>query len=183
MPNAILSLIIGILGFLTAIITNIDKISDFWNSTFTQTDHQITGEWNGVFREFWVQDGKEHVSSSRLKLISKLGNVTGTEMTTNGKPRDWKLTGQNTTLADRHFLIITYTSTNDNRPSVGSIVFEYAKDKNSFVGYQIGLDPDQNRFTSYPYVLTKLDPVEAEKNFSDHLNSTIPSYQKPIMPK
>jgi len=172
--QGMIALIIAVLTFLTVVTTNLDKITEFWNSTFTERDKNISGDWNGLFREYSVETRKEQISSSHLQLNSHRGDVSGSSVSSNGKFRDWKITGQATTIGGDNFLIINYSS-KDGRVSVGSWVLEYRKSENAFMGYHVGFDPEQRKFVSYPHILTKLDPEVAQSKYSDFLASSVPT--------
>jgi hypothetical protein len=169
--GTILGLVIGIVGLLAAIIPNFDKIDDLWKTIRGEDENHISGKWNGVFREFWTQDGKEHTSSVEFDITCRHGQITGKSDSTNGKRRHWKITGQDLTVGGIRFVILNYTSTDPpDRASVGSWVLQYLPNRDVFAGSHIGFDPEQKKFVSYPHILTKLDPVDAEKQFSDLLN-------------
>lgn len=174
--GTILGLIIGIVGLLAAIIPNLDKIEDFWRTIRGQDENHISGKWNGVFREYWTQDGKEHTSSAEFDITCHHGQITGKSDSTNGKRRHWKVTGQDVTIGGTRFVILNYISTDPpDRASVGSWALQYFPDRDVFAGSHVGFDPEQKKFVSYPHILTRLDPVDAEKQFSDLLQSPIAS--------
>ena len=176
-PN-LASVIVALIGLLTAIVPNFDKIADFWKVR-ANNDTKIAGEWSGVFREYSKLNQKEQISSAVLNLECHDGNITGTSVSSNGIARRWRIIGQSFTSETRQFLLLNYSSLDSKRASVGSWVLEYMQADDAYEGYHIGFDPEQQKLISYPHVLTRTNPENAEKKHEVFLNSKVTTAPPP----
>jgi hypothetical protein len=125
---SLISLLVGILGFATAVITNSTQLQNLVEALNYTDTSGISGEWTGVFREFRVESGRDEIAGERVILQAKQGILTGTITTSEGRQRDWAVNGRflqaihPSTHKEGKFINLTYTSTRPNRnQSIGSL--------------------------------------------------------------
>jgi hypothetical protein len=174
--KVMIGVIVGILGLMTAAVTNLDKIQDLWKAIFgPKGEVAINGKWLGVYREFstGLERSREAPASDVLHLQQRGIRINGTADTPTHKGRSWDISGlvHAEWIANREgpFLVLNYTAPKeDQRASVGSCILERTDkprpEVTEFKGYWLGHDPEVRRIMACPYVLS---------------NDTSEQYQKP----
>lgn len=171
---------IALLGLATAIFTNTAEIESFYTK-IVKKPAVLDGKWTGVFKEYWSQDSKEHISHEFMNLDFRSNNLVGTSYTTTGKARNWRVLGQKDIAGRKEFIILTYVTEDKDRSSAGAYFLKYKESENSYFGYRLGYDHEKSQMVAFPYVLTRLDAVDAESQYREYLNTTVPSRIDPCL--
>ncbi|MYM30669.1 hypothetical protein GTP58_20255 [Duganella sp. CY15W] len=176
-------IIIALLGVLTAIFTNVEKINDVIVSYITKSEPLIQEKWQGVAREYVAQKGREVISSEIVSFKLSNGNLVGSVTNTQEQVRSWDILGRKTKNGDDdEYLILSYVGTNPGRRSAGAYVLKYKKAKDAYFGYWLGYDPEQRQMVSFPYILSKKDAADIEKEYKEFLESRSPNSIQPCVP-
>lgn len=172
-PATIVGLIIGVLGFATAIITNNQQLRDIYNELTYEDTSGVSGEWTWLFREYRVKASHQATTAARFTLRPKQGRLTGSISTPEGMNRDWKIEGMHykrthpKTGSEDMFISLTYVSTRPERPqSMGSMLFKYDRDLKIYRGNLLGYDMDIKQIISFPCVLTKEPDHDAREKYT-----------------
>ncbi len=158
----------GIVGLLTVIITNIDKITDAY-TYFTEVTEakQAKGSWLGVFREYDDTKKDYIISNESVNLNASHDLLSGTIDSAHPALRHHDVKGN----LRSGFVILEYRE--DKPPRTGAVVYllNGRVELGVFTGYWTGYDPDERAIMSCPYVLTRqTDPAAVHTQFKDWLN-------------
>lgn len=160
------AIVAGIIGLLTVVVTNIDKLMDAYRYFVSDNTEakRAEGSWLGIFKEY---DPKKDyvVSTEAVNLTAGLKGISGTVDVQN-PVKHHEIKGN----AKNGFLTVVYEDSIGNRS--GAVVYVLRGDAQSgtLVGFWTGYDPDKDSIMSCPYVLTRLrDTDEAKKRFRDYL--------------
>ena len=174
--TTVVALIVGILGFATAIITNSTQLQKITEDLTYKDTFGVSGEWTWLFREYRVETGGEHLAGARATLKLRRGIVTGTITTSDGRQRDWKVDGNflatihPLTNKEGRFINLNYVSTRPERSqSIGSLVLRYDAVKQIYTGFVTGYDMDIGQIVSFPCILTRETDVVARSQHQDAL--------------
>jgi len=166
-------LLIGILGLLTALVTNLDKIQELVDSFRSPTEPVISGEWTGVFKEYWPEtpDSLHGATETITFTCDKHNKVAAKIGTPVGEKRHWKAVGEIVGSQNNRMFVMYYVSTDPERPmSNGAYVLNYDVTKNSYFGYRMGYDKDLKKIVAFPYILTLENSATAQESYKDYLN-------------
>jgi hypothetical protein len=165
-----IALLVGVLGFATAIITNARHIRELYEALTAAQSSMVPGTWTGIYREYCEKSQTEVIATETVKLILRGRTLSGTISTSENKIRDWKVSGD--VFPDDAAMTISYVTENPKRQSIGTYVLVYDDTHRSFLGYWMGFDPELKRIVAFPYILTKEDAREAKPKHKAFLDSS-----------
>src|SRR2546423_7282442 len=111
--SSLIPLIVGIVGFATAIITNADKVNDLYASIKTAQSSRVPGKWTGIFREYVSEKDQELVTTEIVRLRMRGSTLSGEIETADNMNREWKISGE--VLPGDGALIINYVTKEPKR--------------------------------------------------------------------
>ena len=163
----IISLVIGIVGFATAIITNARDLREFYRAVTIPQTSRVPGTWTGIFREYVSGSSQEGIATELVRLNMANRTLGGEITTSENKIREWKVSGE--VMADDSAIIINYVTKDPKRQSIGAYVLNYRASEHAYFGYWLGYDPDLQNLVAYPYILTHDEAHVAKTKYAAYL--------------
>lgn len=153
----------AVIIFLTAIVSNIDRIASVAQAYLQpQRDllHQFEGEWIGVFREFDESGNNQVVRSEVVKISANFSSLFGSLTTSEGESRVREFSAN----FAHDVFILQYLVEDKGRAGGCAYVLRGTPEENVLRGFWMGNDPEKNnKLVVAPYVLARHKQTETIK--------------------
>lgn len=163
----------AIIGLITGIVTNIDRIYPATREILgfpSREVNTLSGEWTGLFKEFRASSGKDEISEESVHIKVRYKKVMGTLRAMRAFRRLRDIKGE----YHHDFLVFYYFIGEPGRVGTVATVLKGQAPGGLLKGYWLGYDPEKDKIVAAPYVLTReLDIDKAKADYKSWLEQPL----------